>query len=169
MSPLAALLVLVALGLLLAAFWLRQRTGLPWARVAYNDAGERRVERPLFAPRYGLVGKPDYVLEQRGRLVPVEVKPSRRVNEPYYSDVMQLVAYCVLIEETSGRAPRYGLLRYAHVTFQIPYTRALRDDLLAILDAMRADGAADDCVRDHAEPQRCRACGFYAVCTQALE
>lgn len=164
-------LTLLVLGLLLLlwAWRLRHATGLPWARVASSDTGGRRVEQPLFAPRYGLVGKPDYLIERGGGLIPVEVKPSRRAQEPYYSDMMQLAAYCLLVEETSGRAPHYGLLRYAEATFRIPYNRELRNELLAILEAMRADGAADDCDRDHDEARRCRGCGFYAVCEQAIE
>jgi CRISPR-associated exonuclease Cas4 len=166
---LAALLLLLALTLILAALALRRRSGLPWARVVYDDSGRRDLARPLFAPRYGLTGKPDYLIERAGELLPVEVKPGRRAQVPYESDVMQLAAYCLLLEETSGRAPRYGLLRYAEATFRIDFTPALRAELLATLEAMRGDLDAADCDRDHDEPRRCRGCGFFTVCAQALD
>lgn len=162
------LLLIVAVLLLFAALRLRRSTGIPWARVRTSDTGWRELERPLLAHRYGLVGKPDYVLETRAGIVPVEVKPSRRAPEPYQSDLMQLAAYCLLIEETSGEAPPYGLLRYAEQTFRVPYTDALRADLIALLDALRADRSADDVPRSHDQAARCRSCGFYAMCDDRL-
>ncbi|HEX9371162.1 MAG TPA: CRISPR-associated protein Cas4 [Roseiflexaceae bacterium] len=167
----------VALGLallmlaLLACLWamrLRQSAGLPWAPVVYQDTGGHAPEKPLIARRLGLVGKPDYLLELRGRVIPVEVKPGRRAGRPYQSDLMQLAAYCLLVEETSGVAPPYGLLRYAERTFRLDYTERIRDELLATLDEMRADLQDEDCDRSHDEPRRCAACGFYDQCEQAL-
>lgn len=164
------ILLLAALGLaaIIWAWQLRRQSGIPWARVTYDDAGRREIIQPLRSVRYGLVGRPDYVLERRGALIPVEVKPHRRATAPYHADVMQLVAYCLLVEETSGHRPRFGLLRYAEATFQIVYNDQLRDDLLDTLDQMRDDLVADDCDRDHHEPGRCRGCGFVEVCEQAL-
>ncbi|MBV9791275.1 MAG: Dna2/Cas4 domain-containing protein, partial [Chloroflexi bacterium] len=131
----AYLLLVCALGLLVLALRLRRATGLPWTRVHSSDtSGWRQADEPLVSQRYGLVGKPDYVLETRGGLIPVEVKPSRRAAAPYESDLMQLAAYCLLIEDTTGRAPSYGLLRYAEQTFKLPYTPALRSGLLALLE-----------------------------------
>jgi CRISPR-associated exonuclease Cas4 len=76
-------LLLLALLLLLWALRLRRTTGLPWAPVIYQDTGGRAPEKPLIARRLGLVGKPDYLLELRGRTIPVEVKPGRHAQRPY--------------------------------------------------------------------------------------
>jgi CRISPR-associated exonuclease Cas4 len=157
---------------LLIGLWglrLRRSTGLPWAPVVYQDTGGRAPEKPLMARRLGLVGKPDYLLEIRGHIVPVEVKPGRRADRPYESDLMQLAAYCVLVEETSGSAPPYGLLRYANRTFRLDYTEQTRDELLAILDEMREVMADADCDRSHDDERRCAHCGFYEQCADALE
>ena len=81
-----------------------------------QDTRGRALEKPLFARRIGLTGKPDYLLDVRGNTIPVEVKPRRRAPRPYESDLMQLAAYCLLVEETIGTAPPYGLLRYAERT-----------------------------------------------------
>jgi CRISPR-associated exonuclease Cas4 len=166
--PLGLALLMLAL---LAWVWsirLRRRTGLPWAPVLYQDTSGRTLEKPLFARRIGLTGKPDYLLDLRGQTIPVEVKPGRRAPRPYESDLMQLAAYCLLIEETSGSAPPYGLLRYAEQTFRLDYTERVRTDLLALLDDMRADLGADDCARSHDDPRRCRSCGFLEQCDDAL-
>ncbi len=165
-------LTLFVLSLLLGwiALRLRRRTGIPWVPVVASDMeGWQPAQRPLFAPRYALTGKPDYLLVVDGRYVPVEVKPERHAPRPYESDLMQLVAYCVLIEETMGQAPPYGLLRYADTTFRIPYTPTARATLLSTLNTMRSYLYAADCDRSHQIPQRCAGCGFVQICDQALE
>lgn len=162
-------MLLLALLLGLWAVRLRRTTGLPWAPVLYQDTGGYAPEKPLIARRLGLVGKPDYVLELRGRTIPVELKPGRRTNRPYESDLMQLAAYCVLIEETSGEAPPYGLLRYAERSFRLDYTERIRDEVLALLDEMRTLLEEPDCERSHDEARRCAGCGFFEQCDQALE
>ena len=171
------LLLGLALVLILAALRLRRSTGLPWKRIAWSDTGAlrqaqgrpwRRAEQPLFARRYGLVGKPDYLMDAGRYLIPVEVKPGRRAAEPYPSDLMQLAAYCLLVEETSGARPPYGLLRYAETTFKVRFDDRLRSDLLAVLDEMQTADAAVASHRSHQQPGRCRGCGFVRHCNQAL-
>ncbi len=165
----ALILFCLAVLLLLYALRLRRQTGVPWTRVVAGDThGWRPLERPLFSRRYGLTGKPDYLLQLAHGYVPVEVKPTRRAAYPYDSDLMQLVAYCLLVEEMTGRPPPYGLLRYADATFRVDYTPAVRTELLAILEDMRADLEAADCSRSHDEPRRCAGCGFFDVCEDAL-
>lgn len=160
-------LLALALAALIGAWRLRARSGLPWAPVVYRDTDAQSPERPLVARRLGLVGKPDYLIETRGRLIPVEVKPGRNASRPYESDLMQLAAYCLLIEETTGVAPPYGLLRYADQTFRLSYTARVREETLALIDEMRA-ALDNECDRSHDDPARCRGCGFFTVCDQAL-
>ena len=168
----------VALGLallllaLLAVVWglrLRRSTGLPWVPVLYRDTGGSIPEKPLIARKLGLVGKPDYLLEIRGAIIPVEVKPGRHAARPYESDLMQLAAYCVLVEETTGVAPPYGLLRYAEQTFRLDYTEQVRDEVLVLLDEMRAALDEPDADRSHDDERRCSGCGFFEQCDQALD
>ena len=149
---------------------MRRSTGIPWARVVTQDTLREGYppERPLYSRRYGLTGRPDYVIERRGALVPVEVKPGRIASEPYESDLMQLVSYCLLIEETTGHAPPYGLLRYSEHTFRIDYTLDLRDALLDLLDEMRDTLDDSDCARSHDDWHRCASCGFATQCDESL-
>lgn len=164
------LLLALATILLVAALRLRRATGIPWAQVQMADTGGwQQIDQPLLSHQFGLVGKPDYVIETRAGLVPIEVKPSRRATTPYESDLMQLAAYCLLLEETTGQPPRYGLLRYAEHTFRLPYTADLRADVLALLDEMRRDHAAPDVPRSHDQAARCRGCGFFVQCDDRLE
>jgi CRISPR-associated exonuclease Cas4 len=165
-------LALLAAGLLL--LWLAQRgrarSGLPQGRVVYTDTGGwGRLERPLFSHEFRLTGKPDYLVADGADIIPVEVKSGRAPAQPYPSHILQLAAYCLLVEECHGRQPPYGIIKYADRTFEVDYTPELEDELLATLDDMRADLADEDASRSHDEARRCRACGHRERCDQRLE
>jgi CRISPR-associated exonuclease Cas4 len=165
------ILLLALAGILLViALRLRRHTGIPWAPIRYIDTDAAiQVEQPLVSRQYGVVGKPDYVIETRAGLIPIEVKPGRNASEPYDSDLLQLAAYCLLIEESTGHAPPYGLLRYARQTFRMPYTSELREYLLELLDDMREAEAEDDVVRSHNQRSRCHNCGFFDICDDRIK
>jgi CRISPR-associated exonuclease Cas4 len=147
----------------------RRGTGLPVGRVTYVDTGAwDRCDRPLFSDRYRLTGRPDYLVQGRRGVVPVEVKSGTAPEQPYESHVLQLAAYCLLVEEQEGRAPAYGLLKYDDQAFEIDYTPELRAELLATLDDIRHDLAAREGDRSHDDPARCRGCGYRAQCEQRL-
>ena len=170
-AALFVIVLVVALAMFLVATKLRAKTGLPFgARIVYSDTGAwEKVERPLFSRRHALTGKPDYIVEQNCATIPIEVKPNRRASSPRESDVLQLAAYGLLIEETYHVAPPFGLLKYRDDVFQVDFDATLRARLLATLDAMRADLDARDVPRNHDEPPCCRACGYRDECGQALE
>jgi CRISPR-associated exonuclease Cas4 len=176
MGPIQVALLLAFLLILFLAFLLWRRamvgragTGLPKGQIVYSDMGQWEETSPLYAPRYALAGKPDYLLRIDRQTIPVEVKPSRRAPEPYAADTLQLAAYCLLVEETTGVRPAYGLLRYRDQTFQIPFDERLRQTLLATLHDMRRDLHQRDVARSHTEPVRCRLCGQRAHCEQRLD
>lgn len=165
-----ALLLALLGGLLL---WLgrrqRQSSGLPAGTVIYQDTGDwQETERPLRSRRYGLVGRPDYLVQTRdgGKsfVVPVEVKSRARPTRPYESHILQLAAYCLLVEDNFDAAPPYGLLRYADATLQIPYTDELRGRVLEAADEIRQARRAAEVRRSHGEPRRCAACGYRSAC-----
>lgn len=163
------LLLALAAVCLIGALALRRRTGIPWQRVVYSDTGAwQRNERPLISQRYGLAGKPDYLLQHGRAVIPVEVKPGRTASRPYESDIMQLAAYCLLVEDCFGCRPPHGILRYARTTFRIPFDERVRSSVLDVLDEMRREASTDLSERSHGEPGRCAGCGFREQCDQAL-
>jgi len=164
-------LVCLAVGfvLLWRARQLRARTGLPPGAVVYVDTTQwKACQRPLFSEHYRLVGRPDYVVHQQNRVIPVEVKSSTGPGRPYDSHILQLMAYCLLIEETERRAPPFGLLHYPDVDFRIEYTAHARKELITTLAQLRSDLAAADVSRSHNNPGKCRSCGYRHACTQSL-
>ena len=169
--PLAIALLLTLLGVLL--LWLgrrqRQSSGLPTGEAFYRDTGAwQATERPLRSRRYGLVGRPDYLVKTRegGKtvVVPVEVKSRARPPRPYASHILQLATYCLLVEENFEAAPPYGLLCYADATLRIPYTDELRRRVLETAAAIRQSRRAPAVRRSHNEPRRCTACGYRSAC-----
>jgi CRISPR-associated exonuclease Cas4 len=146
----------------------RERSGVPEGDILYSDTWQR-VERPLYSQDLALTGRPDYLVEQAGSLLPVEVKSARAPAEgPYDSHVYQLAAYCLLVAEQYGRRPPRGYIRYADRAFAVEFTASLEREVLELLDAMRADAEAGDVHRSHNSTARCRGCGFQEMCDQAL-
>src|SRR5262245_91284 len=118
----AVVLLVLAAALLAWSVRLKRQHGLPGGKVVYSDTGATQMAaRPLYSPRYGLTGKPDYLIATRRGLVPVEVKPTRDDPEPRESHLLQVLAYCLLLEDNEGKPPPYGLLRYRSETFKVDY------------------------------------------------
>lgn len=162
---------LLVLGMLF--FWIGRRSqrqsGLPVGEVIYSDTGAwQRVEEPLISRRYGLVGKPDYLVEVKlkGRTVtvPVEVKSRKQPAHLLEHHALQLGAYCLLVEEHFRQTPPYGLLRYADATIQVPFDDRLREQVLVAAESIRRNQAAGDVRRSHPEPGRCQQCGYQQGC-----
>lgn len=164
------LLLGIALWLALRARRGQRRSGLPSGRLVYADTGRwSAVAKPYFSPRYRLTGKPDYLVASEAGLTPVEVKHTAAPagGRAYDSHIMQVAAYCLLVEEAHGETPPYGLIRYTDATVRIDYTPALRAQLLALLEQVRAARGQADVGRSHRDPARCRACGVRHACGDA--
>jgi CRISPR-associated exonuclease Cas4 len=148
----------------------RNRAWLPTSTVIYQDKGTSGVQlETIYSASLGLAGRPDYLLQDDdGSIVPVEVKPGHAPREPYDGHVLQLAAYCLLVEEAYGIRPRYGILQYRDGAFTVDFTYDLEADLLELLEVMRDDAVAGEVDRDHQDPSRCASCGFLAHCDQRL-
>ncbi len=169
MLSIALLIFLIALALLWQSNRQRKQAGLPGGRVVYTDTRAwGKLEKPLFDPILGLTGKPDYLVERDGQLIPVEVKTGRTPEAPYDSHIYQVAAYCLLVQKTYGKRPAYGLIHDPRRDFAVDFTLELESALLEQLAEIRRDDVRRDVPRSHEEPMRCRACGFRKVCDQKL-
>ncbi|HEY3311525.1 MAG TPA: CRISPR-associated protein Cas4 [Anaerolineales bacterium] len=167
----AIFLLLVAIILLWQAGRAHKAAGLPGGRVIYTDtrAWGNRVEKPLYDGALGLTGKPDYLVQQKGRTIPVEVKSGRAPQAPYDAHIYQLAAYCLLVEKTLGSRPPYGIIHYEDRDFAVDYTHELETALIDILAEMRRDERRSEVARSHETPARCAKCGFRNSCDQKLQ
>ena len=176
MAAIAGTLFLVALIVAGLGLWLllraragRRETGLPVGRITYVDTGAwDRCERPLFSRRHRLTGRPDYLVRTPDGVIPVEVKSGAGPEQPYAAHLMQLAAYCLLVEEQESQTPPRGILKYADKAFEVDYTPALRAQVVEMLQEMRRGLEASDVDRSHDEPRRCLGCGYRDRCEQRL-
>lgn len=162
------LLLIAGLALLLLGHRQAARMGMPSGRIVSIDSSAlAKPERPLYDRDLDLLGRPDYLIETKHGLVPVEVKSGPAPASPYESHVLQLAAYCRLVQASRGRRPPYGVLKYGDRSFAIDYTPGLENALLDLLADMRRDeGGEPD--RSHESPERCRGCGYRETCDQRL-
>jgi CRISPR-associated exonuclease Cas4 len=166
----------LALALLLLAFvffWQssrqRKEAGLPGGRVIYTDMrGWGKLEKPLFYTPLELTGKPDYLVQQNGQIIPVEVKSGRAPEAPYDSHIYQLAAYCLLVDKTYRKRPPYGIIHYNDRDFAVDYTPELETSLLDLLAEMKRDEYKYDIPRSHEQAARCARCGYKNRCDQSL-
>jgi len=166
-------IVLLLFILALIFFWQSNRqqkaAGLPGGRIVYIDThGWGKVEKPLFYSALELTGKPDYLIEKNGQLIPVEVKSGRAPEAPYDSHIFQLASYCLLVEKTYGKRPPYGIIHYENRDFAVDYTRELESALIELIADMREDDVRGNNARSHEQASRCKRCGYREVCEQRL-
>lgn len=134
-------------------------------RIAY--IGEIGSAAVLRSEEHGLTGRPDYILEIDGGLVPVEVKTGRVPRGPLFSHVIQLAAYCLLLE--SRGVVTHGILKYGDVEHIVAFDDNLRALLMKKLEEMRTAMASGEAHRDHERAGKCRSCSRREACPERLD
>ncbi len=121
-------LIIITLGIFLLGIFLLVFTsnqnrsfGILTRKKIYQDT-EEKPGKTLYATTLPLRGKPDYLIQQGKAIIPVEVKTGKTPNSPYMNHSMQLMAYCLLVEETFHQRPLGGYLRYPEKEFKLLYT-----------------------------------------------
>lgn len=163
---LSALCLLI--GLLFLTLGMRGRSSLPFGRIVYIDSKLlKSTAETFYDPEIDLAGRPDFLIKTRRATIPVELKSSPAPPQPHDGHILQLAAYCHLVESALGHRPPYGIVRYRDRAFRINYTSSLRKALLKALAIIRQCGSnAPD--RSHGQPQRCRSCVYQTSCDQSL-
>lgn len=135
--------------------------------VKYVDTDDSLPEM-LVSEKHRLRGRPDFILEREGDNIPVEVKTGRVPKGPFFSHILQIVAYCLLIEETYGKPPPYGIIKYSSAEFEIEYDESLKDLLIGKLSDMRKAVETEDVHRNHNREGKCRFCSRKELCHESL-
>jgi len=149
------------------AMSLRQKHSLVDKTLSYVD-DQKRNTKLFVSEKNGLRGRPDYVVTQGDYQIPVEVKTGRTPRGPLFSHIVQLAAYCYLIEEDFGRAPPYGILRYEKMEHEIEYGADQRKLVLGKLAEMRTALAKGEAHRNHNRPGKCIGCSRRSECPEKL-
>jgi CRISPR-associated exonuclease Cas4 len=144
----------------------RREYGIPHGMVIYTDLD--RPAKPLFSRKFRIAGKPDYIVrdEHLNAYIPVEVK-SGYAKKPHWGHVLQLAAYCILVEEAYSISVPYGLLVYAdgkqhHVMFD----DALRSKVLSVAAEMRRCLEQGSVEGDSKHKRRCLSCSVRGDCSR---
>ena len=171
MTPIV--LIALSLAMLLAAWLLARSTGVRvGAPVIGSDLGVDALPPVAMSdPQLRLRGRPDLLLRERGRgrIYPVEVKPTRDSTTLYPSDALQLAAYMMLTQNAYGRDfAGYGIVRYRVAEFRVELTPELRRRCLAAVDGVRSARRAAAVHRSHQVAAKCRGCAVREPCGEAI-
>jgi len=116
--------------------------------VEYVDFGESEL---LVSNKYGISGRPDYVLMVN--------------NVPH---ILQVGAYCLLLEEKTGKSVPYGILKYGVDQHIIEYDESLKRTILQKIGEMRDIANGKSAHRNHNRPNKCVGCSRREFCPEKL-
>lgn len=132
-------------------------------KAIYSDHKEK-LEKALYSSKYGLIGKPDFILHTKDGLLPLEIKHTNRPKQPYFSHVMQLISYCLLMEEEKGIKPKYGFIQYVGgQPFAVPYTEKMKSFLIKTMQEMRTYIDSGNCPKP-VRRYKCEKCNYREDC-----
>jgi CRISPR-associated exonuclease Cas4 len=134
-------------------------------KIEYIDIDDSKVFR---SAKHGISGRPDYIMRVGEKTIPVEVKKGRTPRGPLFSHIVQVAAYCLLLEETTGRAPPYGVIKYPEAEHDIEYNEDIKRMVLEKAKEIRAAEETKEAHRNHNRPGKCRSCSRRAVCPERL-
>lgn len=134
-------------------------------KIEYIDVDESKMFR---SEKYGISGRPDYIVKLGDQLIPVEAKKGRTPQGPLFSHIIQVAAYCVLLEDSTGTPPPYGLIRYPGHEFQIDYSEDMKNMLLQKVQEVKKAIESHEVHRNHNRPGKCRSCSRRGICPERL-
>ena len=144
----------------------KKRLGIPKGHITYTDLD--KPSKALFSRRFMIAGKPDYIVETSDGLIPVEVK-SGFVRKPYNSHILQLAAYCLLMEDIYDAPVPYGIIVYEDGRqHKINYDYELRSALKDTIKEIRNNLRMGRLERNHDSIKKCAACGYRYACKERL-
>src|ERR1041384_6771366 len=118
---LAVAIILVAIVILVRTRQQRSQLSLPSGDVIYEDNPERPGQL-LHSHTLEISGKPDVLIQKGDIVIPVELKTGRTPDTPFEGHILQLVAYCHLIEANYHIRPTHGIIRYPNKEFRVEYS-----------------------------------------------
>ncbi len=162
MLLISILLISISNGITADVKKLKKKYRIQGGEIIYSDLNI--PAKPLFSKRYRISGKPDYIVKKKGHYIPIEVKTSI-CSEPQKNHLLQLAAYCQLLEDTYDCFVPYGILVYDNtLQYKIPFDPKLRFELETTIKKMRNMLKKMEINRNHEESQRCVYCSMREYC-----
>ena len=134
--------------------------------ITYSDLN--KPAKALFSKKYKIAGKPDYIVKQNKNYLPVELKTGKHA-EPQKNHILQLAAYCQLLEENYGGFVPYGILVYNNsYQYKIPFDPMLRFELENTITKMRQYMISGKSIPNHNDSRRCISCSMRKYCNKKI-
>jgi CRISPR-associated protein Cas4 len=159
-------LILISLALKRTSRRRENRWRMPAGSVVSVDD---ETHETLVCHTLGLTGRPDVVRKRGSGFAPEEVK-SGTLSEgrtPHRGHILQLAAYCYLVEKNRGPV-QCGILIYRDRRIEISFTDELRSEMRMVVNRMASLQSAQAVHRSHQKPARCSACQVRSICFEAL-
>jgi len=163
-------LVIIALAFLIYSFLqylkikkMRISIGIPKGEIKYIDGIRMIKPKVLYSKRFNLKGRPDLIILKGKEFIPLEDKPE--AERVYPEHLMELMAYCLLIEESFGLTPTHGILVLKDGrTEKISFTKKERERLLNTLGEMRGILKENKIPSPPEGEEKCSRCQYYEEC-----
>jgi CRISPR-associated exonuclease Cas4 len=164
---LALILLSLSLVLKFKTNKLKKQYKIQEGNIIYSDLN--KTEKALFSKRYRLSGKPDYILKKDEKFFPVEIKTGNHYR-PKKNHILQLAAYCHLLEENFNTFISKGILIYTETSlkFDISFDPKLRYELESTIKKMRESISGGNIIRNHNNSKKCKFCSMRQYCNEKL-
>jgi CRISPR-associated protein Cas4 len=140
----------------------KEKCKIQQGKITYNDL--IAPAKPLFSKKYMIAGKPDYIIKNNNQYIPVEFKSGNH-SYPMKNHVLQLAAYCQLIEDNYNDFVPFGVLVYNNNSdFKIQFDPRTRYELENTIKKMRYTLRTGDISLNHNDSNRCKACSMKKYC-----
>lgn len=148
---------------------LRMMHGIKKGKILYTDKIDDTSDI-LVSEKYNISGRPDSILSLDDKYIPLELKTGRVPKGPYFSHILQIAAYCLLVEETYNKAPPHGIIKYSkNHEFKIDYTPELKSLLLEKVGEIQVAIDGKKVHRNHNRVGKCRYCSRRKKCPERLD
>lgn len=141
--------------------------------VSADDIGNRKGTKPLTSKKHYLVGAPDMIIEEDGFKIPIEVKSGRIPLKPYFSHIMQLSAYLILMDVNYTQDSPFGYIEYTpfekeRKRFRIEWDIMTKALVLSKVSEIREAERIGVTHRNHQREGKCRNCSRRNGCPERL-
>jgi CRISPR-associated protein Cas1 len=137
-----------------------------------RDETDEVINLSFESETYGLIGKVDCIRKRDGQIIPYEHKRGRSARsadnkpEAWASDRLQIIAYCLLVEEKSGKAIAEGRVRYHadNVTVRVAIDDKARADFETSLNRAKELQTSIERPPVAANERLCVKCSLAPIC-----
>ncbi|RLF37249.1 MAG: CRISPR-associated protein Cas4 [Thermoplasmata archaeon] len=145
---------------------MKNNHGIVKGEIIYTDLN--KPAKSFFSKKYRITGKPDYIVVKDEKCLPVELKTGG-YTKPQWNHILQLAAYCQLLEENYGGFVPYGILVYNNqFQYKIPFNPRVRFELENTINEMRHLIKTGEIYVNHDDPGRCKNCSMREYCNVSI-